>query len=223
MGTMNNKVWWIVGAVVIVAIAFFIPDRTGEIWASVVGAMIAVGIFYLGLLVYIFRNGKSSTDKMVGAGVIVLLTSLIVTHGFLQYRGSTFQHHTLTDIRASIEKGIISFRGQKPFLKTLQAYYSGTTNQDSTLEEIFKARYGDNIQKDSDLVRFVPEAQKDNIDESPYFYYNETGSTNRLVLVGQSLLVEGRDSTFENYNGQKGLMQYRIRLTRRGVDYVREN
>lgn len=220
---MNNKIWWIVGAVVIVAIAFFIPDRTGEIWTSVVSAMVAVGVFYLGLLVYIFRKGKSTNDKMVGAGVIILLVFLIIFNGIYQYRGSTFQHRTLKDIRATLDKGIISSHAQQPFLKTLQAYHTRTTNQDSTLEEIFKARYGDNIQKDSDLLRFVPDAQKDNINESPFIYYKETGNSDRLVLVGQSLLAEGEDSTFENYNGQEGLIQYRVTLTKEGIDYVREN
>lgn len=220
---MQNKFWWIVGVAIITAVAFFIPERTGEIWTSILSALVVVGIFYVGLLFYIFKHGKSTTDKIVGVGVIILLTSLIVAHGILQYRGATFQHRTLPKIRASIEKGIISTRGQQPFLRTLQAYHAGTADQDSTLEDLFKARYADNIQHDSELIRFVPDAQKENSDKSPFLYYKETGSRNKLVLVGQSLLVEGQDSTFRNYNGQKGLLQYRITLTKKGVDYVREN
>lgn len=223
IGDMVKKRWFIIAGVVTATVAFFIPEQKGGMWTSVISAMIVVGIFYLGLLIYILKNGKSTKDKLIGIGVISLLISLIIFNGILQYRGSTFQHQTLTKIRASIDKGIISSYAQQPFLKTLQAYHMGSTKQDSTLEDIFKRRYGDNLHSGSDLTRFVPDAQKDNSNESPFIYFNNPKNANKLELIGQSLLVKGRDSTFNNHNGQKGLLQYRAILTKDGVEYVREN
>jgi hypothetical protein len=220
---MKNKYWWILGVATITAVAFLIPDRTGEIWMSVVSAMAVVGVFYLGLVVYIFKKGESTADKIVGISVISLLAALIIFNGIIQYKGAILQHKTLTEIRTVIDKGIILAYTQEPLLKTLRTYHNQTDNQDLSLQEIFKERYGNNIQRDSEPIRFIPDEQKDNREESPFIYYKENEESDTVMLIGQSLIVNGSNSTFSNYNGQKGFLQYKTTLTKDGVDYVREN
>jgi energy-coupling factor transporter transmembrane protein EcfT len=220
---MKRKIWWVLGVAAVTIVVFFIPDQTGEIWYSVTSAMVVVGAFYLGLLFYIFKKGQSTADKMIGFGVIAFLAVLIIFIGIFQYRLSVYQHDVLTEIRSVIDKGIILAYTQEPLLKSLKAYHDGADNQNSTIKNIFKEQYGKNIQKDSDLFRFIHNEQEDNREESPFIYYKETANSDSLVLIGQSLLSEGRDSTFENYNGHKGLLQYRFTLTKEGVNYVREN
>lgn len=223
MVTMKNKYWWIFGVAIIATTVFFIPERTGEIWTPVLSAMAVVGIFYVGLLVYIFKNGDSTAGKMIGVGVIGLFVALVIFNGVNQYSSSTFQHKTLTKVRSVIDRGLITVYSQEALLKSLQTYHNGTNHRGLTLEEIFRERYGDDIQSGSGLTRFIPDDQKEHSGESPFIYYKDTKNSNKLVLIGQSLLAKGRDSTFKNYNGQKGLLQYRATLTKDGVDYVREN
>lgn len=216
-----KKLGWIIGGVVVVVIAFFIPEQKGQIWTSVFSAMAVVGALFIGLIYYVFQKGNSTADKFLGAGLILLLAALSVFNIYYQYRASIFQTDILPKIKKTIERGVLLAHIHEPMVKTLRGYHQND-NGDMSLEQRFKARYGKEIRKVNSQLRYIHNPQRDST-ESPHLYYPQTASPDTVMLVGQSLQVPGKDTAFTNYNGQTGLLQYRGTLTKEGVDYVREN
>lgn len=217
-----KKLGWIVGAAVLVAIAFFIPGTAGYIWTPVTSGMIVAGLFLAGLVIYIFRNSRSRLYQGVAIGLLAVLAASVVYSGIYQYNSSTWFDDNLQDIRKTIEKGIMLVHMQEPLLKTLKEYHNREGTQTS-VSSLFQKRYGDNLEKRDGGLRFIPAGQRDNADEPPYLYLKETAGKDSVILVGHSGFVDGWDPEFNNFNGLKGQMQYKAILTKEGVSYEKEN
>ncbi len=214
---------WIIGGIILTVVAFLIPDSRGYLWPSLFSAMAVVGIFFISLILYTIRNSQSTFDRFFSIGILILISALIVFTGIHQYRVSQWHHDNLMEIRKTIDRGILTVYMNQPLLNTLRIYHDNSADADPAIKEAFEAEYGNLIQKVEGRSRYIPENQKDNINDSPFIFYKRAATADSVILVGQSLHTEGKDSTFSNFNGLQGKMQYRAVLTKNGVDYEREN
>lgn len=216
-----KDLYWIAGASVLTGIAFFLPGTSGPLWASLMGAMAVVGLFFLGLLAHIIQNGQSTGEKALAIGTLALFAGLALHVGLSSYERARWKRSLLTEhIRATVDQGNLDVHLNTPLLKTLKARYREDTETNS-LRRLFTRRYGDRLRPDSTLPRFVPDDLQG--EEFPVFYYDSTQAKGKVVLVGHSGSGNGKDPEFTNYDGSKGNLQYKSVLTPRGVRYVREN
>ncbi len=217
-----KRIGWILGGMILAAIAFFIPERSGYIWAPVISAVGIAGLFLLGLVVYIIRNGKSQFDRVFGIGIIVLLAGATIYSGVFNYQKAGWQLDLLMDIRATIEKGISQAQSTEPLLLSLEAYHNQDGSNRKAIEAVFLERNGEKIRTINGFNRFIPHDETEEHD-SPYLYYAEAVSSDSVVLVAQSMRIPGRDPGFPNYNGANGYMQFKATLTEGGLNYERQN
>ncbi|MDR8391322.1 hypothetical protein NC796_09250 [Aliifodinibius sp. S!AR15-10] len=221
-GVHMHKGWWIFGVTVLTIIAFYIPGQAGYLWSPITCAMGIVGLYFTGLVIYILKMGRSTVDRDVGIGALALLGALTIYSGLFNYDMAEWQHQNLMDIRKTIDKGVSLAHTQEPLLHSLSRFHKQGNKSDSTVTQIFRARYGGQIETINGEMRFVPKQLADVHEESPLFFLKEIGRDS-VIIIAQSLQVRGRDPSFQNYDGGKGKMQYRAILTEGGVNYEREN
>jgi hypothetical protein len=216
-----KNLYWIAAVSVLTGIAFFIPGTSGPIWTSLMGAMGVVGVFFLGLLAHIIRNGRSTGEKALGIGILALFAAFALHVGFSSYERARWKRSLLTEtVRASVDRGRMALHLTTPLLKTLKARYRENTETNS-LKRLFTRRYGERLRPDSTLPRFVPEDLQE--ERFPRLYYDSTEAESEVVLVGHSGSGNGEDPEFTNYDGSRGNLQYKSVLTPEGVRYVRKN
>lgn len=218
-----KQIWWILGVMAVAAVAFFVPGQSGYLWAPLISAMAVAGIFFIGLGVYVWRKGRSGFDQVFGIGVLALLALLTIYSGISNYRASTRQYDYLMHIRLTIEKGISKAYTQQTLLELLREYHQQPEGEETTISDLFNARYNDFVKDIDGQLRFIPEDQQEHSEESPFIFLEQTTSPDSIVLVAQSLRIQGWDSMFNNFNGQTGKMQFQAVLTEGGVSYEREN
>ena len=105
-GVHMHKGWWIFGVTVLTIIAFYIPDQAGYLWSPITYAMVVVGLYFIGLVIYILKIGRSAVDRTIGIGALVLLGALTIYSGLFSYDMANWQHQNLVDIRKTIDQGV---------------------------------------------------------------------------------------------------------------------
>lgn len=220
-----RKLLWIAGVCVAVLLVYISVDGRGYLWKPLIGALIVVGIFFAGLIVYIVRHSKSVADSITGVSVLVVLSGLLAFSGSFFYNYAQWQHDLLIkDIRTTIQKGIMLSHIQEPLLKTLNAYHRHPSASHEDLNSLFIKRYRSQLDTGEAALRFIPSGQdEEHRDSSPLIYFDSTATEHKVALVGQSLYGQGKKDSFVNYVEGEGSLQYRGVLTKEGVRYVREN
>lgn len=213
---MKNIIFWMVGGVALVSIVFFIPDQSAGIWPSVLWGTVAALLY---TVVFSIRWLKeiSASKKRVTFGV--MLSVLVICSGIfatISYNNSQRQEKVLTDIRSFIEENIAYSHIRGPLSKTLRAYYA---DEDGTGEigELFISRYDSLITSEG---RYLYSGSSG--DQTLQIYLAES-TADSVVLIGESSYLEGTDSSFENFSGEKGQYQVKGILTEQGVVYEQSN
>ncbi|MFH0989657.1 MAG: hypothetical protein V1799_06535 [bacterium] len=215
--------WMIVG-IVLVSIAYFIPADSQELWPNVNLALQIAGLYLLILLIYILQK---PIRLLHGALMCLIVLVVMGFTFFLTYRfedQTKWQAERLHKILGVIKEGIRTVEAPKILLKTLEAYHRKQMKQQKNLAETFKTLYPT---AESGVNLFTKEYFPD------YFWFERTSNPLKIfvqsiepgtiVLVAMDQFHEGKNSTFNNYDGQSGRVQVRYTLTEKGITHVTEN
>jgi hypothetical protein len=206
---------WIVAGVLLVAMAFFLPPASNELWPQLYSGCIAAIVYLLALLVFIVRQ-PVSTLACAAASAAVLFTAGCLLFSLVQSDSNAhWQTNTMIEIRSRIGRGTMSYYTTEHLLKTLQAYYQQGSQKKETLAQVFQRQndhpiVGSNIHKpynDGDSLKT----------------YVQTLESDKIILVSQEVYVKGKNPRFKNYNGLEGMIQEKCTLTAKGIVYESEN
>ncbi len=215
---------WITGVSVLTGMVFFIFGLFGSLWTALLLSMSVVVFYFFILLVYIIQKSQSNWDRVIGIGVLVLLTGFALRSGLSSYSFAKWNHQLLTKkIRSTIDRGILAVHLNTPLLKTLKTRYRGNP-ETQNLYRLFMEQNRGQLEQSGNLTRYIPrDQQKEHRDDPPLLYYDSTETADKIVLVGHSGFGNGKQPDFTNYDGSRGNLQYKAILTPKGVNYVKEN
>jgi hypothetical protein len=154
--------------------------------------------------------------------------SVIAMAFFIMVLGSIISISIMSDVRTQRQAQYMSTSWSilerykminimtKPFLKTLQIFHQQVPEKKESLAQIFQ-RLNDNASEGSNINK-KPDFKGDSLKT-----YILVLHPDRVELVSQEVFYKGRNPQFNNYNGQKGMIQERCILTARGITYESEN
>ncbi len=213
---MKNITLWMVGGIVLVGGAFFIPEQSGSMWPSVIWSSIAAAVY---LLVFAYRWLDEITSGLKRRTIAVMLGVLIVGCGVfavINYEQSVYQEQLLMQIRNNIEQDVAHIYINKPLHKTFRAYHTSDKDKPN-MGQLFAADYDSLVTNQGEFL--YADTQDD---ESLQIYLSKAGPDS-VVLIAESKVADARNADFQNFSGASGLWQVRGILTSKGVDYEREN
>jgi len=206
---------YLVGGIILVSSAFFIPAHSTELWPQFYAAGIAAIIYLIALLLYAVRKPVSIKACIVAIACFLITLSALIFSSIQMDKQSHWQADKLMQIRGTIGRGVMMNKMPPPLFKTLKVFHEQGSIKKETISQIFQrlnnnASVGSNISKPiyegDSLKLFIKELEPD-----------------RVELVSQETYVKGRNPQFDNYNGQKGMIQEKCILTARGIKYESEN
>ncbi len=205
---------WLLGGILLVAVAYLLPGQSPELWPSLNAAGIAALVYILALVAYIVRKPFSTRMRVtVWASVILASASIGSWWTGMDYT-SHWQKETLLKIRGVIGRGILQAAIPDTLLYTLKSYYAQSPNNRKSLGQVFKNRYP-----------AVAEGQQFPLKDfdKDHMLFATTISDSVIILVGEDRIAAGRDTSFKNRDGQSGRIQTRGTLTVKGLTYESEN
>ena len=207
---------WLLTGVFFALGAFFIPEQSGSMWPSLFFSS-SVVLLYLAAFCFVWlrRISSATSRKAIGwtLGILVICSGISAA---FSYESSLRQKETLVNIRSTIERGIIQNYVNKPLLMTLRTHAQGSGDTDN-FGKLFRAEYDSLITGEGMLAY-----DKDR-DDSTVFVYIAKASADSVVIIGESVYLDGEDPDFENYSGAIGKYQVKGILTSGGIDYERAN
>ena len=211
---MKKIFYWMIGGILLAVIAFFIPEQSGSMWSSVI-ASATVALLYLGIFLAVWLPQINSTTKRKAIAVtFTVIFVFSIASAVISYESSVRQRKMLKDIRTTVETSMAHSLIQESLIKTMARFDS---NSDQNVGNVFTSCYDSLITEDS---LFAYGARDE--DQTLYLYLVQA-TADSVVLVGESRYIEGQESDFENFSGKKGDFQVQGILTRKGVDYERQN
>lgn len=222
---MNKTMFlWMAGGILIVSLAYFIPAQEGSIWPSIIAGSIASLFYLIALSIYGIRKIDSSGKRKVVTSTLVLLVIFSIASAAISYESTKRQTALLPEIRHTIEKGIAENYVKKHLLATMRAYYTGERfDENASLGSIFRTKYDTLITEDDRLLYAGKDTYKDEEEDIPVKIFVKKTDPDSIILVAESVYMDGRDQEFENYSGVKGKYQVRGTLTKEGIRYERAN
>jgi hypothetical protein len=208
-------IFWLLGGIVIVSVAFFIPGASTELWPNINAAGLAAIVYVIALTAYAFREPVPKLSRSVG-WFAVLGTAVWIGIGWRGMDETThWQHDKLLSIKEVITRGIIIAELPPPFIKTLEAYHKQQGRKKLTLGQVFRQQFpaikeGQNFKELShpgDKIQFVV----------------QTITDKELFVIGFGGHCKGREAQFTNYNGEHGIVQLEGILTEKGFSYDWQN
>lgn len=206
---------WLAVGIIGVSLAFLLPSQALDPWVPLNAAGVASLAYLAAVMAAATRNPFPIRSKFYAwAGFLVIGTALALSWTGLDAQAH-FQADQLTAFRKRIARASINDQLSVPLLKTLEAYHRQKTPKKKTIEAVFLelhpgARIGTNLYHSSytnDSLMILVAALNDNA----------------ITLVGQEANVHGNKLDFQNWDGRKGMIQYRAQLTMKGVDYEPQN
>ena len=214
---------WLAGGLLLVTLAFFIPEQAGSLWPSIILSG-SVAILYLILFAWLWigKVKSGSTRQLIGWTLAVLIGFSIASAG-VSYQSTDRQVEFLDYIRLTIEKGIAEVHIKESLLKTLRNYQSLKEKETGlSLGDLFQNNYDSLLTEEGQFLYDGITKRGEKYDKSMKIFLAHS-TTDSVVLVAESFHIEGRDSTYENLSGAAGRFQAQGVLTDKGVRYERIN
>jgi hypothetical protein len=206
---------WLVSGIVFVSVAFFIPSKSTELWPQFYAGGIAAIIYLIALLLYAVRKPVSIKARIIATACSIITLGALIFSSIQMDNQSHWQADKLMQIRGIIGRGTMTCMIPQPLFKTLKVFHEQGLIKKETIAQIFQ-RLNDNASVGSNIHK--PENEGDILK-----IFVQSLEPDRVVLVSQETFVKGRNPEFNNYNGQKGMIQERCILTAMGIKYESEN
>jgi hypothetical protein len=205
---------WLLGGIVLVTVAYFLPGQSPELWPSLNAAGIAVLVYLIALVAYLVRQPFSTRTRVtVWASVILVCASIGSWWTGMDYT-SHWQKETLLKIRGVIGRGILQATIPDTLMTVMKTYYEQGTKNKKSLGQVFKDRYPGVAEGQ----QFPPsEFDMDRL------LFAATIASDTVVLIGEDRVANGRKADFKNHDGKTGRIQSRGTLTVKGLSYESEN
>jgi hypothetical protein len=206
---------WLAGGIIFVSIAFFIPAQTTDLWPQFYAAGIAATVYVIVLLLYAVRKPVSMKARVIATACFLLTLGAIIFSSIQMDKQSHWQADKILQIRGTIGRGVMMNKMPPPLFKTLKAFHEQGSIKKETIGQIFQ-RLNDNASAGSNITKPIYEGDSLKV-------FIKTLEPDRVELVSQETYVKGKNPQFDNYNGQKGMIQEKCILTARGITYESEN
>jgi uncharacterized membrane protein YvlD (DUF360 family) len=206
---------WIVGGIIIVTIAFFIPPSSTELWPQFYAGGIAAIIYIIALLIYAVRKPVSIKARIITVGCFVIVLGALVFSSIQSDSHAHRQIEHLMQERGFIGRGIMTYKIPQPLFKTLKVFHEQGSIKKETIAQIFQ-RLNNNASVGSNINK--PEYEGDSLK-----IFVQALERDTIILVSQETFVKGKNLQFKNYNGQEGMIQEKCTLTIKGLVYESEN
>lgn len=211
-----KKYFWLFGGITVVTVAFFIPEQAGEMWNSLLLASIA-GVLYLIILMSGHFKKIALRSKSIITAALTCMTALFMLMAVISYEQSQKQESNLAIIRSHIESQMAKAIIHEALLTTLKSFYDFESNSaGKSLSAAFYTKY-DSLVSDNGIYRYSPD------EERTLHIHVAKATADSIVLIAQSESISGLEKGFDNYDGQKGLIQTVGILTKSGISYERQN
>lgn len=210
-----KKILWIAGGALLIGVAFYLPGEMASIWKQILYGAVAAAVFLVTFILFYpsDKNRKHNKWRITMAASILFV--LFGIHFWIGQGEAQKQRQNLIDIRETIETGIAQNYVKQILLQTLRVYQRQENAND--FGAVFHAHY-DSLITDGHINYAA------NRDEEVALRIDvDRATADSVVLVAYSAYVPGKDTEFQNYDGQTGHIQAKGILTKEGIVYERQN
>lgn len=206
---------WLVVGVVLVVVAFFIPEQTTEFWPSINAAGVVAGAYIVALLLYTLRRPLSLKARLTMGILSAFVLFEIAVNWSRQEVQSYWQKTEMLKTREMLGRGIMLHQIPGPLFNALNVYHQQGAKKREALGQVFQ--------------RLNPEAMVGANIHKPYYpqdslkVFVQTLTDGEIVLVGQEAFVKGNDPQFKNFDGKRGMAQEAFVLTEKGITHESQN
>lgn len=206
---------WLLGGIVVVSVAFFLPGQSTQMWPQINYAGIAGALYIVALVAYTTRNPFPKKQRFIAWSCTIILGGAVAVWWMGMDSTTHWQRERLREIRTVISRGVIQGTVPQTMVQSLEIYHKQGTKKKENLGQIFRrltplATQGANIH--------LPLSIDDSLS-----VFVQTLENDRVMLVAQEAYVPGRSAGFKNYDGRIGRIQERFTLTEKGVSHESEN
>jgi hypothetical protein len=187
--------------------------QTGSIWDAMLASGTVILIYLVGLLLDSARALGTVRGRVVTLVCGMAIIAGVVSHWLILRSTTNWQYETLHIIRKVIDHGYLHSVMQERSMPAFAAHYRQNPRRPRSLSTIFDGR-NPRINSSTGLLDTLSEGLK---------VYALSMADTEVVLIGEGSFTQGEDSGFTNYDGRKGILQSRLRLTTKGVDYEIQN
>lgn len=207
---------WILASSVLVAAAFIATFlTTGNTWDATIAGGIVSLLYVIGYLYWITRPPTSSKQRkwIIGISSVVILGTVL--HWNIMYRMTHWQYDTLHLIRKIIFHGIAQAMLQPKGVNTLSEYAAQRGLKTKSVDVVF--RESTQFDPKDSMVTIAKEW------EHMKMFVTSLSDTEVVLVVQDSITIDGEDPHFKNFDGRYGMTQNRLRITKRGLEYEIQN
>ena len=206
---------WMLGGIIVVSLAFFLPDQSIDLWQSLDAAGIAAVIYIVALLVYILCNPIPAKHRIILGAVALLSMIGLSTHWVGMYSTTHWQQKRILENKSLVIRGIMISDAPIKLLSVLEEYQEQGKIKKLSPGKIFLKKYpqahiGSNV--------YVSPMGDDSIK-----IFVTALSDSAIVLTASHTFAQGRTADFLPYWGRKGTIQERYILTEKGVRHESDN
>jgi hypothetical protein len=205
------------GAIVLSTVAYLIPLSFGNAWLGFFFVLV-IAVAFLGVLNKFM--GKNLDSKAIKTSLSIYLMVLISFQTLVSvhdYARKDSQKEILIEIRQVIEEGITKAQVQKPLLYVLSEYQKQT---EGTITELAHQILGEKLEENG---RFDTDLDREEEEDEDIYFYEEDQANDVLTVIAVSKVVPGANTEFQNFDGQTGMLEIRVSLSKKGVSYALKN
>jgi hypothetical protein len=199
---MDTLKWIAGGGVVLLLIYFLTPSD--NLWPALFISLLT------GIVISVIYYLVTMKSKDIPMAISVLLAVLFISSlaaSYVLYERSRMQHDLLTEIRDTIEEGIMTSELITISLDILK--------NDGSYTEALQDKFGEEV-----AAGYIIRSE----DESNTFSITITELNDDLVILSAvSDWVGGREGDFQNLDGEYGKVQTMVTINQKGAVYERQN
>lgn len=207
---------WIVVSSILVAVAFLGTFlATANTWdATIAGGLVSL-LFVLGFIYRITRPPVTPNQRrwIIGMSLIVIVGTALYWN--IMYSMTHYQYDMLHTIRKVIHHGIAAAmftdEGKKTFVRYIEQRERGIQSVGKAFRLVAQFDKQDSTRLNTDAW------------EHMRMYVATISDTEVVLVVQDSLNVEGENASFKNFDSRVGMVQDRLRITQTGFVHETQN
>ena len=207
---------WVVVSSILVALAFvgtFLA--TASTWDAAIAGGLASLIFVGGLIYRITRPPMNVRQRwwIAGASSVIIVGTCLYWN--VMYTMTNYQYNTLHTIHKVIVHGIAKAmfqeEGSKTFIRYVEEWKRGHRSVGRAFREVSRFDESDSTRLNTDSWEHLR------------MYVATVSDTEVVLIVQDSINVDGENPNFRNFDGRVGMTQDRLRITPTGFAHEIQN